>query len=137
MVRVTTRQERLARVVAEETKNPVGKTKEQMMLESGYSKMTAKTHMGQAFTAEGFKHSLKVLGVDEEKIANVFREAIEAKTVVTYRGDAYESDVPDHKLRVQAADKLSEITGMKKKHVKVESVSLNLTSSDVDGLLGL
>ena len=134
--RITTQQSRLAHVVAEEIKSPKGLTKAEMAQAAGYSSLTARAQTSRMFTSDGFKAALTKLGVTEEKIADTFRDAMQAKTVVTYKGDAFESDIPDHRLRMQAADKMSEITGMKTRHVKIESVNLSLTKDDVDEMLG-
>jgi len=134
--RIQPKQENLARIAIKEAKNPSGKTKKQMMLEAGYSISSAQSRATRAFEGNGFKTALTKFGFTQDKINKVFDEAAQAKTVVTYKGDAIETDAPDHKTRLQAVSLLGDFTGQKIKNINVQSVNVNLNAEDMMDMLG-
>lgn len=136
-VRVSPMQAKLAEIVVEESVKKRGRSKKDMMLEAGYSLHSARADANRAFTSEGFKHALAELGGTQEKIAKVFLDAMQAKVVSVYRGEAHETDVPDHKTRLAAADKLGDFTGQKSINIKQQAVHLHASVGELDGMLGL
>tara|TARA_R100000501_G_C2605180_1_gene101181 strand:- start:97 stop:552 length:456 start_codon:yes stop_codon:yes gene_type:complete len=134
----TTKQEKLADIAIRESKRTDGKkSKTNMLLEAGYSMMTARANVQKAFTTTGFLEALERRGVTHDKITKVFDDAIQAKTVVVHKGEAYESNAPDHKTRLSAVNSLGDYTGMRKTHVSTTSVNVDINTEDLADLLGL
>ncbi len=80
--------------------------------------------------------ALAKLGVTPESIMGTLKEAQNANVVVVHKGKATESEVPDHRLRSKVAVDMAEITGMKKLHIRQETVNVNVDMEDVGDLFG-
>ena len=102
----------LAFVVAETIRKGQMKTKATMMREAGFSEHSIKKQPQLAWNSKGFIEALKAQGLGIEKIGATIGNAMEAGTVVAFKGDATETDAPDHKTRLQAAGMLAKYTGL-------------------------
>lgn len=81
--------------------------------------------------------ALREAGVDESKMSRVVSEAMDAKVITTFHGEARETDAPDHAIRLRAADQLADLTGAKITKIQVQSVNVNLNSDDLAQMMGL
>ena len=66
----------------------------------------------------------------------VLREAMEAKTVVVYKGTATETDAPDHTVRTRALSLLGDFMGSKTVNVRQTNVNVNMTPEDMRAMFG-
>ena len=136
----TPRQEVLADIYVKELKKPKGakrKSKEQMMLEAGFSSTNAQKKSKRTFTSQGFLEALAERGITQSKMTKVFDDAMAANVVTVYRGKVSESDVPDHKIRLQSLSLLGDFLGTKKMQIQQTNVNVNLTDDDARTMLGL
>ena len=136
----TVYQEALAEVVAENLKLPPSKrvkTKAELMRRAGYSKGTIGSSSGKVFSSEGFQLALKRAGITEDRLTSVYTDAMQAKQTVTFKGEMSETDLPDHKMRVHAADKLADLLNVKKKTLQINKVSVDLDRDQVNDMLGI
>ncbi len=136
-IRPTQRHKRLAAEVVENTKREKPLTRTQLLTLAGYSHGTIDGTPSKPFTSQGFQKALAEAGATPDKMARVVNEAMDARAVVTYRGEARESEAPDHSIRLRAADQLADLTGAKITKVQVQSVNVNLDGSDLLTALGL
>ena len=128
----------LAEQVAEVAKTGKKMTKKQMLLNAGYAlSMSKRPISAQPWSSEGFKQALAERGIDMSEIARTLEHAKKANIATIFRGVATESDVPDHSIRLKAIDQLAEYTGLKKHHVQVTSVNVDVKPEDALDLLGL
>ena len=102
-----------------------------------YSRGTVDKTPSKPFRTQGFQNALAEAGATPDKMARVVNEAMDARAVVTYRGEAKESDAPDHAIRLRAADQLADLTGAKITRVQVQSVNVNLDGGDLLAAMGL
>lgn len=104
---------------------------------AGYGKGTLEKTPSRPFTSQGFQLALREAGVDESKMSRVVSEAMDAKVITTFHGEARESDAPDHAIRLRAADQLADLTGAKITKIQVQSVNVNLNGDDLAKMMGL
>lgn len=136
-IRPTQRHKRLAAEVIENTKRKKPLTRVQLLTLAGYSQGTIEGTPSKPFTAQGFQRALAEAGATPDKMARVVNEAMDAKVVTVFHGQAEESNAPDHAIRLRAADQLAELTGAKITKVQVQSVNVNLDGGDLLSALGL
>lgn len=135
--RVTPKQRKLATMVMERIANGDEVARSELLGLSGYSPKTIDKSPHIPFTSQGFQKALAEAGATPDKMARVVNEAMDAKTVVTYKGHAEESEAPDHAIRLRAADQLADLTGAKITKIQVQSVNVNLDGADFAAMLGL
>lgn len=129
----TIKQQQLAKKYAEALRNGENVTKKQLLLEAGYSECTANTHTSLPFDSRGFKMALRDVGIDPTDVTQVFKDAMQANRVVEYRGTAQESDVPDHRIRLDAAKTLGKYAGLEKHVVETHNINVD-ADADIDDL---
>lgn len=78
---------------------------------------------------------LQEYGFTQEKVAKVIEEAANANVVSVFHGEVTESDVADHKVRMQAVSLLGDFTGTKKSTIEKKVVNINVDSGDLDRIL--
>ena len=108
-------------------------TKQQIIEAAGYSPRTASTNV---FESTNVREALKGLNITPSTVLKTLKDAQKANVVVTYRGEAHESDVPDHRMRTKASVDIAEIAGMKKIQIQQESINVNLDIADARELFG-
>lgn len=128
--------ERLADATVESMASSDPVSRGELMRRVGYSSTTAKDRVARTFSSKAFLDALAARGVTQDKISKVFDDAMKANVVTVFKGQARESNVPDHKLRLQAVDKLGDFTGQKKKVVESRTVKVDLTGDDLRKSLG-
>lgn len=136
-VRPTQRHKILAAEVIENSKREKPLSKKQLLVLSGYSPSTIEATPFKPFTAQGFQKALAEAGATPDKMARVVNDAMDAKVVTVFRGQAEESSTPDHAIRLRAADQLADLTGAKITKIQVQSVNVNLDGADFASMLGL
>lgn len=136
-VRPREQHKKLAAAVIENTKREKPLSRTQLLMLTGYSRGTIEKTPSKAFTSQGFQNALAEAGVTPDKMARVVNEAMDAKVVTVFHGEAQESNAPDHAIRLRAADQLAELTGAKITKVQVQSVNVNLDGGDLLSALGL
>ena len=127
----------LAKEVAQDLKDGGQKTRRELMENAGYSKASADSNQRKVYTSEGFRRELAKQGFTEELKAKVFQEAAQANIVTIFKGQATETDVADHKIRMQAISLAGDFTGDKKTVHEVKSINVNLKDADIAQFLGL
>lgn len=130
-------QSHLAEVVAEDLAKPPAqraKNKRELLMRAGYSPTSSSANTELALTSAGFIQALKNRGVTPEAISNVYNDALGAKIVTVFKGEARESEVPDHKIRMQSAAALTELTGIKKPD-NVVAVQVNIGTEELKSML--
>ena len=131
-------QARLADAVIEEAKKPKPEfTRQELMEKVGYSSVTADKQSARVWSSDGFQRALAARGCTPDKISKVFEEAAAANVVVVSKGEAYETDVADHKIRMQAADKMAELSGAKKLIIETHNINVNVDGADIAKMLGI
>ncbi len=112
-------------------------TQEQMMRRVGYSKSTAHAQMRRVLSSESIKEAFEENGINPNSIQKVIKDAMNAKVVTIFKGDAFESDAPDHKVRMAAVSLAGDFTGTKKVVVESKSININAEPDDMRQLLGI
>lgn len=114
------------------------KSKTDILLASGYSQSTiARKGAGRLIEQNPIlQGKLAEYGFSQEKVAKVLEEAASANIVTVFKGHASETDVPDHKLRMQAISLVGDFTGTKKSTVEKKVVNINVEGKDLDRILG-
>lgn len=134
-VRYTTRQKKLLAEMMISYDNGESPTKGELMRRAGYPPSVVRTRTKDTFTAAGFRALCEANGLTGNRIREVVDDALQAKTVVTFQGDAKESDAPDHAIRLRAAEYLGKITGLQVD--RVQNVNINIDAQEAATLLGL
>lgn len=135
--RVTPKQRKLAAAVMERIANGDEVARSELLGLAGYSPKTIDKMPHLPFTSQGFQKALAEAGATPDKMARVVNEAMDAKVVTVFHGEAQESDAPDHAIRLRAADQLADLTGAKITRVQVQSVNVNLDGGDLLAAMGL
>lgn len=136
---ITEKQRLLAQIVAEHRKKGKPFTKHEVLQKAGYSESTAHTHPSKPFNSQGFKAALKQTGITPNKVAKAFNDALEANTVVVYKGEAHETDAPDNRIRLDAAKTLGKYAGLDKQIIETRNLTINAEADvkDLQNMLGL
>lgn len=87
-------------------------------------------------TSESLQLYFAENGLGEKQVQKVIADAMQANTVTVFKGDAHESDVPDHKVRIAATNLLADVTGLKKVVVENHNINVDMSADDVRGMLG-
>ena len=66
----------------------------------------------------------------------VLADALNAKTVVAYKGDARETDAPDYATRLKALSLAGDFMGTKVVNIRQTSVNVNASPEELRQLLG-
>ena len=103
----------------------------------GYSREVARTQAKRVMTSESLQLHLAEHGLGEYQVRKVLSEAMEANTVVVFKGQAHESDVPDHRMRVGALSLLADVTGLKKVVVENHNINVDMSADAVRDMLGM
>jgi hypothetical protein len=139
-VAATPTQEALADVYVRELKKPKGEkkmSKQAMMEEVGMSPSTASSKSRRTFTSQGFLEALAERGITQSKMTKVFDEAMAANVVTVFKGQATETDAPDHKTRLASLSLMGDFLGMKKTTIQQLNVNVNMDDEDARTMLGL
>ena len=131
------RHERLADLTLETIRHGEPLNKKQLLMLSGYTGATLTKNVKQPFTSQGFQDALARRGVTADSIVSVLEEAAKAKQGSWYQGVYYEEEAPDHGIRIKAADKLMDATGLKKRVIEQRTVNVNLSGDDLRQMIGL
>lgn len=107
-VKVTAKQRLTAKLVLENTRTP--KPMGQILRQAGYSKGIS-VQPSVVTESKGFKTALLELGVNEDSLAGVFIQGIEANRVDSIKGESVMSNVPDVALRVKTAETVAKLLG--------------------------
>lgn len=104
----TNLQKNLARNIVKNAKRAKPLNKQQLIVSSGYSEITAKASPGIIIDQKGVKEELKILGFDEESAKKVVSEILN-------------SEDAEHKDRLKAADMVFSVHGTyaPEKHLNV------------------
>ena len=111
------------------------RTRTDLMRAAGYKPQVVKSKIGDTFSSPGFRALCEANGMTGESIRKVVDDALQAKTVVTFQGDAKETEAPDHAIRLRAAEYLGKITGLQVERSQV--VSVNVPPDEALNALGL
>lgn len=106
--------------------NGITKSRKQLMLEAGYSEVSATTTPAREMNSAGVRLALAEKGVTPEAISQVFKDAMSANVVTQFHGKVEESQVADHKIRLQAVSLAADVLGIKETKVKVEQINVDV-----------
>ena len=128
----------LAQAIAEDAeKEPVKRrTKQELLTVAGYTGIVGK-QKAEVWSTQGLREALAARGFTQEKMSRVLEEAADAKVVTVFKGDARETDAPDHAIRLRAVDQLADVMGLKKLTVAQLNVDVNMGEEATKDLLGL
>lgn len=130
----------MATAYIEALKNGSGElltSKTELALAAGYSRGTVeKCGAGRLIERNPLLESkLAEYGFSQEKVAKVIEDAANANVVSVFHGEVTESEVPDHKVRMQAVSLLGDFTGTKKATIEKKVVNINVEADDLDRIL--
>ena len=102
------KQKRLLELITENhsTPKPMGK----LMIEAGYSPQTAVVP-SQITESPSFIQLMNQSGLTDEKINQRLNEALDANRVDSIKGESYQTDIPDHSIRLKAIDQVVKLKG--------------------------
>lgn len=106
-----------------------------LLASAGYSPAIANKNPADVFTSVGFKKALIALGITPEVIAQPAIEALEATKGSFYQGEYYETEKPDHLVRLKGAEQLAELVGAKKVINENHNINVNVDFEDIAGLI--
>lgn len=135
--RVDLRHEALARELAEDAKNKRYRPVNEVMRAVGYSASTASSMAKRTLQSASFREVAESIGLTRDRIAKVISDAARANMVVTFKGEAIETDAPDHKTRLQAASLFGEFTGEKKTVIEQRVLNVDVPEDVVRKMVGL
>jgi hypothetical protein len=129
--------EALADGIAENARREPSKrrTKQELLAAAGYLGTVGK-QKAEVWSTKGLQEALAKRGFTNDKMSKVLAEAAEAKVVTVYRGEATETEAPDHAIRLRAVDQLSDVMGLKKMNLQTVNIDVNMQGEDVLGMLG-
>ncbi len=117
--------------LAEEVKKQPDDQRAYLLARAGYSDASIKGSSTELYTSKGFHNALVSLGVTPEKILSPSLAALDATQTATYKGQIFASDLPDHNIRLKAADQLADILGIKKQVIEQRTINVNVDGSEV------
>lgn len=129
--------EQLAYVVARAIERGENKSKSALLREAGYSATTIDATPSRPWNTRGFKESMEAQGYTVDKIAKVVSEAMGATEVVVFAGQANETAIPAHSVRMAAAKMAAQYTGVEVQRSQHINVDVQIESSEAAKLLGL
>lgn len=110
---------------------------QEVLQKVGYSRAVAEKQAKRVLDSRSFREIADSVGLGRESIAKVIQDASRAKVVVTFKGEAIETDAPDHKIRLAAASLLGDFTGDKKTIVETHNLNVNIPEDAVRKMVGL
>lgn len=131
------RHEALARELVEDVKSGRPRPMQEVLQKVGYSRAVAEKQAKRVLDSRSFREIADSVGLGRESIAKVIQDASRAKVVVTFKGEAIETDAPDHKIRLAAASLLGDFTGDKKTIVETHNLNVNIPEDAVRKMVGL
>ena len=136
-IRVDVRHEALARELAADMKSGKPRPVKAVMEAVGYSRSAAAKSQRRVLDSRSFREIADSIGLGRESIAKVIQDAARAKVVVTFKGEAIETDAPDHKIRLAAASLLGDFTGEKKTVIEQRTLNVDVPEDVVRKMVGL
>ena len=124
-------------VVEVAKKGETNKTKADLMQAAGYSGATARSSAARVWSSDGFQAALAEHGLTPAKLSKVFNDAVGANVVTIFKGNATQTDVPDHKIRLQAVSLAGDFLGAKKQVHEVKKINVNISEESMADILGL
>lgn len=112
------------------------RTKQEILVASGYSTAVASVDTAKIFSSDGVKKALIAQGVDLEVLTKPAIDAMQAKKGSFYQGQYYDTDEPDHIVRLKGAEQLQSITGLQKTVVENHNVNVNVDYGEIAGVFG-
>lgn len=128
---------KLAEVVVSNAKRKKKLTPKEMLQIAGYSPQVVRKRTAEVWSTQGLRDALANHGFTQEKMTKVLKEASEARVVAVFKGDARETEAPDHAIRLRAVDQLADVMGLKKMTLATLNVDVNMSEEDTKKLLGL
>ena len=135
--RVDVRHEALARELAKDAQSGKPRPVKQVMEAVGYSRQVARSQQRRVLDSRSFREIADSIGLGRESIAKVIQDAARANVVVTFKGEAIETDAPDHKIRLAAASLLGDFTGEKKTVIEQRTLNVDVPEDVVRKMVGL
>lgn len=135
--RVDPRHEALARELAKDAEGGVPRPYTEVMQAAGYSRSVAEKSAKRTLQSASFREVAESIGLTRDKIAKVISDAARANMVVTFKGEAIETDAPDHKTRLAAASLFGDFTGEKKTVIEQRTLNVDVPEEVVKKMVGL
>lgn len=132
---LTMRQQNIVSRMVKNAKEGKSESAKELLLASGYSANSAENNPGKILKSQTLQEYLQE-HLPKELQQKVLAEALNAKTVVAYRGDARETDAPDYATRLKALSLVGDFMGTKIVNVRQTSVNVNASTDELRQLLG-
>jgi len=134
---ISTKQRRLAHEILRAAEKGEDVTRTELVRRAGYAPSVANAHVGRVWDSRGVQEALAKVGVTPEKVMKVLDDAMVAKVVTVFHGDARETDAPDHAIRLRAADQIADVVGLKKMTIEQRNINVNMEMDELNAMLGL
>lgn len=127
----------LAEEITKDAERPANKrrTKEELLRVAGYTGIAGK-QKAEVWNTQGLREALARRGFGQDKMMKVLQEAAEAKIVTVFKGEAKETEAPDHAIRLRAVDQVADVMGLKKMNVQTINVDVKMEADDLKTMLG-
>lgn len=102
------------------------------MRDAGYSPATIHARQQRAWNSQAFKEAMVEAGLGVDSIRKVIDDAMKAKEVVSFQGDAKETDAPDHAIRLRATELAAKYTGLDVQ--RSQSININIDAQVDDAI---
>lgn len=116
-------------------------SKAELMRRAGYAPSTAdrgkSKSNGTPWTSEAFREVLSSSGFTVQKLNKIYEDASQANVVAVYQGEANETNVPDHAMRLKAAKDIAELSGLHVKRTQSVNVNIDTNTDEMRELLGI
>jgi hypothetical protein len=116
-------------------------TKADLLRRAGYTESVAqkgKTNPnGTPWTSEAFRETLANSGFTVQKLNKIYEDASQANVVAVFQGEANETNVPDHAMRLKAAKDIAELSGLHVKRTQSVNVNIDTNAEEMSALLGI
>jgi len=133
----STQQRKLAHEILEAASRGENVTRTELVRRAGYAPSMADRAVGRIWDSEGLQNALAELGVTPQKMVKVLDDGMQAKVVTVFHGEAFETQAPDHSIRLKAIDQLADVMGLKKMTVEQRNINVNLDGDDLLSAIGL
>ena len=130
------RHQRFAAAVIENEKNGGKELVSSIARAVGYGGKTSADQIARIFSTQGVRQSFLDLGYDPSKMLSAGADALGAKKGAFFRGQYTEVEAPDHSVRLQGANFLADVLGMKKQVIENQNVNVNIDAKDIENLFG-
>lgn len=111
-------------------------SKAELMRRAGYSDASV-NNLTKGWTSRGFREAMAESGLGVGSIKKVIEDAMNARAVVTFQGDAKETDAPDHAIRLRATDLAAKYTGLDVQRTQNLNVNVDMQLDDAIDSFGL